>query len=101
MAKSRTVTLTFKNGAGTNLPPVSFIVNDGENGDNANIQVSSIIPTIKGGETSFSLGNVVVLSVQINGISQPQGYAYTVEGTTLYLAEALKNGDFISIEVTK
>lgn len=101
MAKGRTITLTFKNSAGANLPPVSFVVNDGEKGDNAHIQVTSIIPAIKGGEVSFNIGNVAVLSVQINGITQPQGYAYTVEGTTLYLAEALKNGDFMSIEVTK
>ncbi|MEY1000333.1 hypothetical protein AB7263_19215 [Providencia rettgeri] len=104
MAKSRTVSLVFKNSEGQALPPVSFVVNDGEQGvkgDNANLNVESIIPDVKGGETSFPIGTAKVIVVQINGIIQPQGYAYTVEGTNLLLAEALKNTDFISIEVTK
>ncbi|WP_336193069.1 hypothetical protein [Providencia stuartii] len=152
MAKSRTVSLVFKNSAGQALAPVSFVVNDGEQGatgergpqgiqgekgatgaqglqgvkgdtgavgaagskgdtgatgaqgpkgDNANLNVEAIIPVVKGGETSFPIGTTKVIVVQINGLIQPQGYAYTVEGTNLLLAEALKNTDFISIEVTK
>ncbi|MDH2369477.1 collagen-like protein [Providencia rettgeri] len=122
MAKGRTVSLIFKNNAGLALSPVSFTVNDGEQGakgdkgltgdkgakgdkgdkgDNATLDISSLTPAVKGGETSFPIGNVKVLSVTLNGLSQPQGYAYTIEGTTLFLAEALKTTDFISIEVTK
>ncbi|MEQ4690528.1 hypothetical protein [Providencia manganoxydans] len=182
MAKSRTVSLVFKNSAGQALAPASFVVNDGEQGatgergpqgiqgekgatgaqglqgvkgdtgavgaagskgdtgatgaqgpkgdtgaqgpkgetgatgiqgakgdtgpqgpkgDNANLNVEAIIPVVKGGETSFPIGTTKVIVVQINGLIQPQGYAYTVEGTNLLLAEALKNTDFISIEVTK
>ncbi|MEY0116220.1 hypothetical protein AB7W24_18435 [Providencia rettgeri] len=104
MAKSRTVSLVFKNSEGQALPPVSFVVNDGEQGpqgDNANLNIEAIIPDVKGGETSFPIGTAKVIVVQINGLVQPQGYAYTVEGTNLLLAEALKNTDFISIEVTE
>ncbi|ENZ0174359.1 hypothetical protein ACF958_003165 [Providencia rettgeri] len=137
MAKSRTVSLVFKNSAGQALAPVSFVVNDGEQGatgergpqgiqgekgevgaqgpkgdkgdtgaqgpkgDNANLNIEAIIPDVKGGETSFPIGTAKVIVVQINGLIQPQGYAYTVEGTNLLLAEALKNTDFISIEVTE
>lgn len=98
MAKGRTVSLIFKNNAGLALSPVSFVVFDG---DNATLDISAITPVVKGGETSFAIGNVKVLSVSINGLSQPQGHAYTIEGTTLFLAEALRSTDFISIEVTK
>lgn len=167
MVKSRTVSLVFKNSAGQALAPVSFIVNDGEQGakgatgerglqgvqgekgatgaqglqgikgdtgaagavgaagpkgdagtagaqgakgdtgaqgpkgDNASLYIEAIIPAVKGGETSFPIGAAKVIVVQINGLIQPQGYAYTVEGTNVLLAEALKNTDFISIEVTK
>lgn len=122
MAKSRTVSLVFKNSARQSLAPVSFVVNDGDKGDtgaqgpkgdkgatgaqgpkgdNANLNIEAIIPVVKGGETSFPIGTAKVIVVQINGIIQPQGYAYTVEGTNLLLAEALKNTDFISIEVTE
>ncbi|MEY0278602.1 hypothetical protein AB7W07_01465 [Providencia rettgeri] len=104
MAKGRTVSLIFKNNAGLALAPVSFVVFDGEKGakgDNATLDISSLTPAVKGGETSFPIGNVKVLSVTLNGLSQPQGHAYTLEGTTLFLAEALKATDFISIEVTK
>lgn len=149
MAKSRTVSLVFKNSAGQVLAPVSFVVNDGEQGakgaagerglqgvqgvkgdtgaqglkgdtgaagiqgakgdtgaqgpkgDNANLNIEAIIPAVKGGEISFPIGTAKVIVVQINGLIQPQGYAYTVEGTNILLAEALKNTDFISIEVTK
>lgn len=102
MARSRTVSLVFKNSEGQALPPVSFVVNDGEQGpkgDDGNINIESIIPDVKGGETSFPIGAAKVIFVQINGIIQPQGYSYVVEGTDLLLAEALKNTDFISIEV--
>lgn len=131
MAKGRTISLIFKNNAGLSLAPVSFVVNDGEQGlkgdkgatgerglqgekgatgaqgikgdkgDNADINIEAIIPKVAGGETSFIIGAVKVFAVQINGISQPQGYSYTVEGTTLFLAEPVKSTDFISIEVTK
>ncbi|MEQ4674044.1 hypothetical protein ABN063_05720 [Providencia vermicola] len=119
MAKGRTVSLIFKNNSGLALSPVSFTVYDGEQGekgdkgltgdkgakgdkgDNATLDISTVIPTVKGGETSFPIGNAKVLSVVLNGLLQPQGHAYTIEGPTLFLAESLKATDFISIEVTK
>ncbi|MCA6971218.1 hypothetical protein LF935_16375 [Pectobacterium carotovorum] len=100
----RTVSLIFKTSDGKALPAVSFTVNDGKpgaKGDNASLVIETLRPAIKGGETSFAVGNVKVISVHINGVSQPQGYAYTIEATTVYLAEALKSTDLVSIEFVR
>ncbi|MEH0833321.1 hypothetical protein [Pectobacterium cacticida] len=100
----RTVSLTFKTSDGKTLPAVSFVVNDGKpgaKGDNATLVIENVRPTVKGGETSFPVGNVKVISVHINGVSQPLGYAYTVEANTVYLAEAVKVTDVVSIEFVR
>ncbi|GKW11695.1 hypothetical protein PEC301899_19770 [Pectobacterium carotovorum subsp. carotovorum] len=100
----RSVSLIFKTSDGKTLPAVSFTVNDGKpgaKGDNASLVIENLRPAVKGGETSFSVGNVKVISVHINGISQPLGYAYTVEANTVYLAEAVKSTDVVSIEFVR
>ncbi|WP_409311534.1 hypothetical protein [Pectobacterium sp. B1J-3] len=101
MAAGRTVSLIFKTSDGKKLPAVSFVVKDGEKGDNATLVIENLRPAVKGGETSFAVGNVKVISVHINGVSQPLGYAYTVESTTVYLAEAVKSTDIVSIEFVR
>ncbi|MDE8741399.1 hypothetical protein PZA20_06135 [Pectobacterium polaris] len=101
MAAGRTVSLVFKTSEGKSLPAVSFVVNDGAKGDNATLVIENLRPTVKGGETSFVVGNVKVISVHINGVSQPPGYAYTVETNTVYLAEAVKSTDLVSIEFVR
>ena len=101
MAAGRTVSLTFKTSDGKTLPAVSFRVNDGEKGDNATLVIESITPVIKGGESAFAVGNVTVISVHVNGVGQPLGYAYTVEANTVYLAEAVKSSDMVSIEFVR
>ncbi|KHT36628.1 hypothetical protein [Pectobacterium carotovorum] len=101
MAAGRTVSLIFKTSEGKSLPAVSFNVNDGAKGDNASLVIENLRPAVKGGETSFPVGNVNVISVHINGVNQPQGYAYTVETNTVYLAEAVKSTDVLSIEFVR
>ncbi|MEI7159434.1 hypothetical protein [Pectobacterium parmentieri] len=101
MAAGRTVSLIFKTSDGKSLPAVSFTVNDGAKGDNATLVIENLRPTVKGGETSFAVGNVNVISVHINGVSQPLGYAYTVEANAVYLAEAVKSTDVVSIEFVR